>query len=233
MGIRVGTSGWSYKEWKGSFYPKDLPANQMLRFYSESFSAVEVNNTFYRMPNPKTLRNWTKEVPKNFVFALKAPGQITHMKRLKNVEEPLRHFLKTSKILRNQLGPLLFQLPPSFKKDLPRLRDFLQLLPAGVRTAFEFRHPTWFSDEVYSLLHEHDAAWCVADTGERKDPPFESTASWGYLRLRRKNYERSALRSWAGRVRKQRWKECFIFFKHEESGTAPRFAKLMSQLLRR
>ena len=228
MRIRAGTSGWSYKEWKGHFYPEKVAAKDMLRYYGERFPTVEVNNTFYRMPNLATLESWAAEVPDDFSFVLKASKRITHDKRLKDVGDSVEYLLRTAGTLGSKLGPFLVQLPPNLKKDVPRLRDFLALLPA--RAAFEFRHTSWFDDEVYAALRERGAAWCVADTGEEGDPPFVSTVDWGYLRLRRVAYEESDLQSWADRVRAQGWNEAFVFFKHEEAGTGPKLAARFLEL---
>src|SRR5439155_3409069 len=203
MRIRVGTSGWSYKEWKGHFYPEKLAAKDMLHYYAERFPTVEVNNTFYRMPNPATLESWSAEVPSDFAFVLKASKRITHDKRLKEVGDSVAYLLRTAAALGPKLGPFLLQLPPNMKKDVPRLRDFLALLETPARAAFEFRHVSWFDDEVYAALRERGAAWCVADTGEEGDPPFVSTADWGYMRLRRVEYTTDDLRSGADRVRGQ------------------------------
>lgn len=224
MQIRVGTSGWSYKEWKGPFYPATIAANEMLRFYAERFSAVEVDNTFYRLPKREVLAAWAAEVPERFVFALKVSRRITHIARLKDAADPLDYLLRTAATLGPRLGPFLVQLPPNLKKDVPRLRDFLALLAPPARAAFEFRHRSWFDDEVYAALRERNAAWCVADTGGEDDPPFVSTADWGYFRLRRAAYDEADLRSWAERIRAQAWEEAFAFFKHEEAGTGPRLA---------
>lgn len=230
MRIRAGTSGWSYKEWKGYFYPEKLAAKNMLRYYGERFSTVEVNNTFYRMPNASTLENWAGEVPDDFAFVLKAPKRITHERRLKDVGDSVDYLLRTAVALRPKLGPFLVQLPPSMKKDVPRLREFLSLLGSSDRAAFEFRHVSWFDDEVYAALRERNAAWCVAETGEEGDPPFVATADWGYLRLRRVEYSNDDLRSWADRVRSQSWGETFVFFKHEEAGTGPKLAARFMEL---
>lgn len=230
MRIRAGTSGWSYKEWKGYFYPEKLAAKNMLRYYGERFSTVEVNNTFYRMPNASTLENWAGEVPDDFAFVLKAPKRITHERRLKDVGDSVDYLLRTAVALRPKLGPFLVQLPPSMKKDVPRLREFLSLLGSSDRAAFEFRHVSWFDDEVYAALRERNAAWCVAETGEEGDPPFVATADWGYLRLRRVEYSDDDLRSWADRVRSQSWGETFVFFKHEEAGTGPKLAARFMEL---
>jgi uncharacterized protein YecE (DUF72 family) len=228
MRKRAGTSGWSYKEWKGFFYPEKLAAKDMLRYYSERFPTVEVNNTFYRMPNTATLESWASQVPEDFTFVLKASKRITHDKRLKEVEDSVEYLLRTAAALGTRLGPFLVQLPPNMKKDVPRLRDFLAIFPA--RAAFEFRHTSWHDDEVYAALHEKNAAWCVADTGEAGDPPFEATADWGYLRLRRVAYEEGDLKTWADRIRGPGWKEVFVFFKHEEAGTGPKLAARFMEL---
>jgi len=228
MRIRVGTSGWSYKEWKGYFYPEKLAAKDMLRYYSERFPTVEVNNTFYRMPNTATLEGWASQVPEDFTFVLKASKRITHDKRLKDVGDSVEYLLRSSGTLGARLGPFLVQLPPNMKKDVPRLRDFLAIFPA--RAAFEFRHASWYDDEVYQALRERNAAWCIADTGEAGDPPFESTADWGYLRLRRVAYEEADLRSYADRIREQSWGEAYVFFKHEDAGTGPKLAARFLEL---
>jgi uncharacterized protein YecE (DUF72 family) len=222
MIIRAGTSGWSYKEWKGFFYPEKLAAKDMLRYYSERFPTVEVNNTFYRMPNEATLLGWLDQVPQDFTFVLKASKRITHDKWLKDVEDSVQYLLRTAASLGARLGPFLVQLPPNMKVDVPRLRDFLAIFPA--RAAFEFRNESWFTDEVYDALREKNQAWCVADTGEPGDPPFVATADWGYLRLRRVLYEDADVAAWAERVKSQPWKEAFVFFKHEDAGTGPRLA---------
>ena len=228
MKIRAGTSGWSYKEWKGFFYPEKLPAKDMLRYYSERFPTVEVNNTFYRLPNLTTLEGWLSQVPEDFSFVLKASKRITHDKRLKDVGDSVDYLLRTSGTLGARLGPFLVQLPPNMKKYVPRLRDFLAIFPA--RAAFEFRHASWYDDEVYGALRERNAAWCIADTGEPGDPPFESTADWGYLRLRRVAYEESDLESYADRIRNQSWGEAYVFFKHEDAGTGPKLAARFLEL---
>jgi len=228
MKIRAGTSGWSYKEWKGFFYPEKLPAKDMLRYYSERFPTVEVNNTFYRLPNLTTLEGWLSQVPEDFSFVLKASKRITHDKRLKDVGDSVDYLLRTSGTLGARLGPFLVQLPPNIKKDVPRLRDFLAILPT--RGAFEFRHASLYDDEVYQALRERNAAWCIADTGEEGDPPFESTADWGYLRLRRVAYEESDLESYADRIRNQSWGEAYVFFKHEDAGTGPKLAARFLEL---
>ena len=223
MHVRAGTSGWSYKEWKGPFYPEKLAAKDMLRFYAGRFSTVEVNNTFYRMPKVEVLDGWAAEVPDGFAFVLKASQRITHFQRLKNVEDAVGYLLRTAATLGSKLGPFLVQLPPTMKKDAACLREFLALMPPR-SVALECRHASWFDDEVYAALREREAAWCIADTGEEGDPPLVATADWGYLRLRRVAYEERDLREWAARVQGQGWKEAFVFFKHEDAGTGPRLA---------
>src|SRR6185503_20832976 len=164
MYFHIGTSGYSYSEWKGKFYPQKFQADQMLPFYAERFSTVEINNTFYRMPKPALLKSWADQVPAEFKFTLKAPQRITHFQRLKNARASVAEFLKVAAVLKDRLGPVLFGLPPNFKKDLPRLGEFLKLLPRGIRVAFEFRHESWFDEEVYDLLRARRLALCIAQT---------------------------------------------------------------------
>ena len=226
MNLYVGTSGYSYPAWKGKgkFYPAELPVKQMLPYYAEHFRAVEINSTFYGLPKASVLKAWTAHVPKDFKFVLKAPQQITHRLRLKNADDSVRQFLEVAGALQKYLGPLLFQLPPNMKKDLPRLRTFLELLPARCRAAFEFRHPSWFEEEIFDLLRNHGAAICIADADDDLKVPFVATADWGYLRLRRPDYGDAALKAWLRRMRKPRWREAFVFFKHEDEGKGPHFA---------
>lgn len=230
MNLYVGTSGYSYKEWKGSFYPEDLPDKQMLHFYGERFSTVEINNTFYRMPKAPMLEAWSAEVPADFKFVLKAPQQITHIKRLKDAGDSVAYLLKVAAALKEQLGPLLFQLPPYLKKDAARLNEFLKLLPPERGVALEFRHQSWFDDEIFGLLREHRAVLCIAEAENDLEIPFVSTADWGYMRLRRPDYGDKELKEWGERVRGQNWREAFIFFKHEEEGKGPAMAKRFLEL---
>ena len=230
MNLYVGTSGYSYKEWKGSFYPEKIPAKEMLRYYSERLSTVEINATFYRMPQPSMLENWKEQVPGTFRFSLKAPQRITHFKRLKEVDEETKYFLDTASVLEEQLGVVLFQLPPNLKKDLPRLEAFLAQLPAVPRAAFEFRHPTWFDDDVLELLRSRNHALCVSDTDDLPITHIDKTADWGYLRLRRVNYSEENLAEWLKRIRDQNWQETFVFFKHEDEGTGPKLAAQFVEL---
>ena len=226
MQVLVGTSGYSYKEWKGTFYPPDLKAAGMLSYYAERLSTVEINNTFYRMPTTSLLEQWSAQVPPDFTFVLKGSQQITHMKRLKDVAEPVDYFFRTAAVLGPKLGPVLFQLPPNFKKDVVRLRDFLALLPADRPVAFEFRHESWFDEEIYAALRDRGAALCAADTDDsgEEGAPIVPTGPWGYLRLRRADYDDAALRSWVERVRAQPWERAFVFFKHEDAGKGPAMA---------
>jgi uncharacterized protein YecE (DUF72 family) len=224
MKVRAGTSGYSYKEWKGNFYPQDLATTGMLAYYAKLFSTVEINNTFYRMPSANMLLNWAEQVPDGFAFVLKAPRRITHEKRLKNVNEDVAYLVKTMAALGSKRGPVLFQTPPFFRKDVACLRDFLGLLPKELSAAMEFRHQSWFDDEVFGILREHNTSLCLADADNELEIPFLSTAGWGYLRLRRPEYSDADLSEWAKRVTSQPWKEAFVFFKHEDAGKGPEFA---------
>jgi uncharacterized protein YecE (DUF72 family) len=230
MNLHVGTSGYSYKEWKGRFYPKELPAQQMLRYYGERFGTVEINNTFYRMPSVSVLQGWADTVPAHFKFVLKAPKQITHIQRLKDAGGSVSHLLEVAGELKERLGPLLFQLPPNSHKDVPRLRAFLSLLPSQRRAAFEFRHESWFDDEVFGLLRENHAALCIAEAEGDLVVPFMATADWGYVRLRRPDYTDAELKAWVKKVREPGWTDAFVFFKHEDEGKGPAMAKRFLEL---
>jgi uncharacterized protein YecE (DUF72 family) len=231
MTVYVGTSGFSYPEWKGTFYPEKLSPKKMLGFYAERFRTVEANNTFRGLPATSVLDNWSSQVPADFRFVLKAPQQITHVRRLAGVEDAVAAFLGFAEKLGARRGPLLFQLPPTFKKDVLRLRAFLDLLTPESRAAIEFRHSTWFDDEVFGVLRERRVALCLADAGDELEVPFEPTADWGYLRLRRPDYDDAALTAWAARVRAQDWRDCYVFFKHEDSGQGPRLAARLQDVL--
>jgi uncharacterized protein YecE (DUF72 family) len=230
MRIRIGTSGFSYKEWKGTFYPEDLPPSEMLRFYSGRFSSVEINNTFYRMPQASVLSGWAEQVPDGFTFALKASQRITHRSRLKEAGDAVRFFFGVATTLGDRLGPVLFQLPPNLKKDLPRLLDFLPHVPAGSRAAFEFRHASWFDEDVYGALRASGAALCIAED-EDLATPVVATTGWGYLRLRRQDYGPEALTGWAQRIREQEWSDAFVFFKHEDEARGPLLAESLINIL--
>ena len=239
MSVRLfaGASGFSYKPWKGPFYPEGLPDAEMLGYYAARLPAVEINNTFYRLPKAKMLEDWAGQTPEGFRFVLKASRRITHMQRLKDVSELLGYLFETAGALGPKLGPLLFQLPPHLKKDLDRLRTFLGMVPADRRVALEFRNASWFEDDVYEALRAHDAALCVAETepddkeSGGQPAPLVATASWGYLRLRRENYSDADLETWAGRMRGQGWSEAYVFFKHEDEGTAPKLALRLMQVM--
>ena len=230
MNLYVGTSGYSYKEWKGAFYPKNLPVQQMLRFYGERFRTVEINSTFYALPSASVLEGWVDAVPADFKFVLKAPKKITHLQGLKDAGDLVSHLLEVAGALTEHRGPLLFQLPPTSKKDVPRLRAFLAFLSSQQRAAFEFRHPSWFDDEVFGLLRDHRAALCVADTEGNLEVPFVATTDWGYLRLRRPDYGDAELKAWVKRVQEQDWRDAFVFFKHEDQGKGPPMAKRFMEL---
>ena len=224
MKVRVGTSGYSYKEWCGTFYPSKTKPAEMLAHYGRHLDTVEINNTFYRMPRENVLQGWAQQVPEGFSFVIKASRRITHSGRLGDVADSLDYLVRKISVLESRLGPVLFQLPPFFRKDAAVLRSFLALLPGGIRAAFEFRNASWFDDEVYDLLRDSDAALVVADSAKRDETPIVPTASFGYLRLRREDYDDTMLERWAERVAGQGWQEVFAFFKHEEAGAAPRLA---------
>jgi uncharacterized protein YecE (DUF72 family) len=202
----------------------------MLAFYASRFGTVEINNTFYRMPAAATLERWSQETPPGFTFALKAPQRITHQKRLADVASEVAYFLSVASGLAGKLGPVLYQTPPYLKKDLGRLRGFLETLPAHPRSAFEFRHETWLGPDTDAILAEGGAALCVADTDEHPAEAFPATAPWGYLRLRRASYAEDDLRRWLDRIRSQPWGEAYVFFKHEDEARGPGFAARMRAL---
>jgi uncharacterized protein YecE (DUF72 family) len=229
MDLRVGTSGFSYAPWKGSFYPEKIKAAEMLRFYATRFATVEINATFYRMPSETMLAGWAQQVGEAFTFGLKAPQRITHFQRLVEAGDTARRFVDLARTLGSRLGPLLFQLPPNFKKDIPRLTDFLAQLPPDLDRVFEFRHPSWFDEEVQTVLRERGICLCWEESEELASP-FVATASVGYLRLRRLDYPDSELQIWVDRLRAQPWKRAYVYFKHEDSGSGPRFAARFREL---
>ena len=228
--LLAGTSGFSYKEWKGPFYPEDLAPAGMLAFYAGRLPAVEINNTFYRMPKREVLAGWAATVPAGFRFAIKASRRITHMRRLQNCQEEVDYLCGVLEALGERLGVVLFQLPPFLKLDLDRLRAFLDMLPKTLPTAVEFRHPSWFEDDVFAALAEAGAALVAADTGGEDDAPLRATADHGYVRLRRPGYSDEGLESWAVRLRKLGWRHAFVFFKHEDEGAGPRMASRFLEL---
>ncbi len=230
MKLWVGTSGYSYKEWKGSFYPEDLPEKDMLACYGTQLPSVEINNTFYRLPTTSLLESWAEQVPEDFRFVLKASRRITHIKRLKECKEETEYLFETAQTLGERLGAILFQLPPFLRKDAPRLKDFLKLIPEDAKSAFEFRHESWFEKEIFDSLKEKACAVCFADTEDNKLGDLVSTSSWGYLRLRKQAYEEEDLRKWVKKIGKQKWDQVFIFFKHEDGGVGPKLASRFLEL---
>jgi len=230
---RIGTSGYSYAEWLGSFYPEDLPENRMLAYYAEQLDTVEINYTFYRMPTVRVLQGWGKETPSNFVFSLKAPRRITHDLRLRDAADTLSFFTETAASLKERLGVLLFQLPPFLKKDSSRLEDFLHQVPPGFRTAFEFRNATWFADDVYECMRRFGVGLCVTESDQR-DTPFEITADFGYFRLRKPEYTDAELEAWAKRIdaAAAQWQDAFVYFKHEAEGKGPQLGMRFRDILR-
>ncbi len=230
MQILTGTSGYSYKEWKGPFYPEDLPASKFLEYYATRLPAVEINNTFYRMPKPEVLGKWADQTGPDFRFVLKASRRITHFKRLKEVEDEALYLLQTASELGERLGVIFFQLPPNFKQDLDRLNTFLDVLPDPSRVAFEFRHESWFDEATYDCLRSHGTALCMADT-EEADGELVNTGSWGYMRLRKPDYSKAALENWAARIANQEWERAYVFFKHEDAGAGPRMAEKFLEMV--
>ncbi len=224
MQILAGTSGFSYKEWKGRFYPEDLAADGMLSYYAGRLPSVEINNTFYRLPRESVIEGWAAQVPDTFRFVIKASRRITHFKRLKGADDETGYLLRTVGLLGDRLGAVLFQLPPNMKQDLERLDVFLSGLGDPARAAFEFRHASWFDGGTYDCLRAHGAALCTADTDE-EDAEIVSTASWGYLRLRKADYPGDSLADWARRVEDAGWARAFVFFKHEDDGAGPEMAE--------
>jgi len=224
MKIHVGTSGYGYKEWNGIFYPEKISPKEMLRFYAERLSAVEINYTFYHMPTAGVLTSWAEQVPDDFAFALKAPQVITHLKQLRNVGEETEYFFKTLSVLDRKLGPALFQFPKSFRANRPALEEFLALIPDNRHCAFEFRSPTWLDAGIPDLLRKRGCSLCIADADENPANEIISTAQWGYLRLRRSDYTEADLSQWLERILAQKWERAFVFFKHEEEAKGPEMA---------
>ncbi|MGE5816844.1 MAG: DUF72 domain-containing protein [Deltaproteobacteria bacterium] len=231
MKVWVGTSGYSYKEWLGNFYPEDLSPKEMLRSYASRLPAVEINNTFYRLPKESVLASWAEQVPAEFRFVLKAAQKITHVKRLKDAGAEVEYLFRVAGALGQHLGAILFQLPPNLRKDVERLERFLTLVPDGRAVAFEFRHPSWFDDEVLALLRARNCALCLADTDETQNPDLTPTATWGYMRLRRSDYSHDDLLKWRERILAQNWDHAFVFFKHEDEGIGPKLGREFVDLL--
>jgi uncharacterized protein YecE (DUF72 family) len=220
--LLAGTSGFAFKEWKGVFYPDELSDGGWLGYYAGRFPTVEINNTFYRLPKEQVLRDWAAQVPEQFTFAIKASQRITHHARLKpECADAVGFLLRNTEVLGSRLGPILFQLPPNLKKDLDRLRAFLALLPEGRRYTVEFRHESWFDEDVFTALRDRDIALCVAEQADFKCP-VQATASWGYLRLHRLDYDAAMLGEWAKCVAALGWSDAYIYFKHDEgNGSGP------------
>jgi uncharacterized protein YecE (DUF72 family) len=222
MNVLAGTSGFAFKEWKGTFYPADLADDDMLAFYAAQLPIVEINNTFYRLPKESVLLGWASQVPERFTFTIKASQRITHHARLKpEAAELVAFLLRTTSVLGQKLGPILFQLPPNLKKDLARLQSFLALLPADRRFTIEFRHESWFDEEVADALRVRDIALCISEQDAFRSPMLP-TATWGYLRLHRFDYDAAAMAEWARRVAAQPWTDAYVFFKHDHTaGSGP------------
>ena len=224
MKLWVGTSGYAYDAWRGSFYPERLAKKERLRFYASQLPAVEINNTFYQPPRESVLQSWAEQVPAEFRFVLKAPRKITHQQRLKDAASEVEELFRVATVLGSHTGAVLFQLPPYLRKNLPTLQNFLSVLPADRAVAFEFRHPSWFDDEVFNCLREHNCALCIADMDETECSNLISTATWGYVRLRRSEYSHADLLNWKERILSQQWDHAYIFFRHEDEGIGPRLA---------
>ncbi len=231
MKIYTGTSGYGYKEWKGLFYPEKISPKEMLHFYAERLNTVEINNTFYHMPTADVLDSWAEQVPAHFIFAVKAPQVITHFRRLRHVSEEARYLFGTLPVLGSKLGPVFFQFPETFHADLPLLEAFIGLIPRDISAAFEFRHPSWLESEILDLLHAHGCCLCIADTDESPADKIISTASWGYLRLRRADYTDANLTDWLEKITAQNWKKVFVFFKHEDEAKGPHTAMRFQELI--
>jgi len=230
LAIRIGTSGFSYKEWLGGFYPPKLPGGKMLAFYAERLSTVEINYTFRRMPRPEMLAGWAAQTPPGFRFALKAPERITHLARLRNVDADLVRFAEAASVMGSKLGPVLFQLPPGFKRDVALLNQFLSLVDGRICAAFEFRDKSWFDDSVLEALRAGGAALCIAES-EKLATPIERTARHAYVRLRKESYDEQGLRSWTERLLRfaADGAEVYVYFKHQTA--APGFALRMRELV--
>jgi uncharacterized protein YecE (DUF72 family) len=231
MKIHVGTSGFAHKEWKGKFYPEKISPKNMLRFYAGRLNTVEINNTFYHMPKESVLKSWAEQVPDDFVFTLKAPQVITHIKQLRNVFEETEYLFKSLSVLERKRGPVLFQFPKSFRANVPVLEDFLPLIPGDAACAFDFRSPTWLEGGVPDLLRKKGCSWCVEDTDENPIQEIISTAAWGFLRLRRSDYTDADLSQWKERILSQKWERAFVYFKHEDEAKGAELAMRFQELV--
>jgi len=225
MNLFCGTSGFSYKEWKGNFYPEKHPDKKMLSYYATKLSAVEINNTFYRIPKRIVFESWAQQVSKTFKFSIKASRKITHFQRLKETDDTSEYLFRNVKSLGHNLGCILFQLPPNLKKDAERLKKFIDIIPGEFRSAFEFRHDSWYDDEIYKILQDKNCALVITETDEAPEAEFIRTADWTYLRLRRTQYTDAELKTRAEKIKSQNWQDVFVFFKHEDEGTGPALAK--------
>ncbi|MFA6170285.1 MAG: DUF72 domain-containing protein [Candidatus Margulisiibacteriota bacterium] len=235
MNYYIGTSGYGYKEWQGNFYPEKISAGKRLSFYASRLMTVEINNTFYRMPTINVVEAWADQVPAGFIFAVKAPQMITHIKRLQNVSKEARYFFTIVSVLGKKLGPVLFQFPASFRQDIPLLEKFIGHIPPKIACAFDFRSTTWLNKETYDLLRKRNFSLCLEDTDEKPVTELISTATWGYLRLRRTDYTDRQLAQWVKKVGTQKWEKVFVFFKHDddEAARAPALAAGFSELCRK
>jgi uncharacterized protein YecE (DUF72 family) len=232
MALWVGTSGYAYPEWRGSFYPEKMQTKKMLPYYAERFATVEINNTFYRMPNAKILEGWSAQVPENFKLTLKAPQRITHQKRLRDCADEVSYFLEVARTLGPKLGAILFQTPPYLRMNLEVLDGFLEMLPARLVAAFEFRHASWMDADVFSRLRSKGLALCIADS-EKFSTPLEITAGYAYFRLRDEGYQPADIERWAQTIREKTsgLSETFVYFKHEEAGIGTEFARQLIKSL--
>jgi uncharacterized protein YecE (DUF72 family) len=230
MNFFVGTSGYSYKEWKGNFYPTKTTPKEMLALYAQKSDTVEINNTFYRLPTDVVVGSWAEQVPETFRFVLKARQVITHFRRLQNAEKEIDDFLRVATVLQQRLGTILFQLPPNFKKDVPRLNSFLNHVGGRANVTIEFRHESWSTEEVYNCLRAHSAAMCVTDADDLPATNFISSSNWGYLRLRNESYADDDLKEWIRAIKSQKWNEVYVFFKHEDAGAGPKLARRFLEL---
>ena len=230
MNLYTGTSGFSYKEWKGTFYPEDLSEKEMLSYYAGQLKAVEINNSFYRMPKENVLKSWVDQVNDDFKFSIKASRKITHFKRLKDTAEECEFLFKNVKILQEHLCCILFQLPPNLKQDIDLFKSFLKQIPENISAAFEFRHPSWMDEETFDLLKNKNCSLVITETDEEPQADFTKTADWVYLRLRRTHYTEAELKERMEKIKNSSWDNVYVFFKHEDEGTGPALAKKFIEL---
>lgn len=224
MRVFVGTSGYSYKEWKGSFYPEKFSEKNMLGYYSERFNTVEINNTFYKMPKKDVLLSWKNQVNDEFRFVIKANKRLTSFKSVEDIRESFKWFNDNINVMEKNLGVVLFQFPKFIKQNMEKLEGLLSLIPGTMKSAFEFKSNTWFTEEVYNLLRNRNSALTISETDDENNPELIQTADWGYLRLRRTDYDTNLLKDWSEKIHKQNWNETYIFFKHEDEALGPKYA---------